>query len=622
MNRILASAVALATISAALSAQCGNFAAPGTLIGTGDDTFFATHYPLGFTFTMAGSAGTTQWTHFRASTNGLVVLTDGVTSTGVPTGYGSVTANSTSSLYGPAGSNPRLAPYWGDLDLLVANGAGLYYDNTSAAGVSTRITWVNAVDWSNTVQKSFQLEIFASGEVKFHYSPGMTNNSGGTKYVGVSAANGTAVQTAVDLVPGPANTTGGAMHQTFPTLGSADIGGRTLHLIPGGAGWTEVVTCAYLAASHTSYGSGCYTISDSAYQLLADAAIAAPALTGNSVTFTPAGATYLMTYGGGAFLTPGGGAVNLFASATDDGEVVVTPSLPVPTAQGPQASIRVHSNGVISWGGVAQTFPGTNNYTPTAAGFLGAVNPGIWFWHDYNEQELGSGRIVREEVTVGPDTVLVLTWNNVENYASPEVANPSTAQAQVNLTTGAVKLVFATVDGNASSTFGSGHLVGYSPGGASANAGSLNLATALPLLIPTTNLAPMSLSAAPAPVSTVGSGTLVTYTQSNIPEAAPTSGVYLGLTIISLGQDLPGTDLGFLGMPGCSLHVASLDVTLAFVGATNSLTTQFQVPAGVPYGFQFFAQSAALIQPNSLPNSQNAFGATLSNAVASFVSTL
>jgi hypothetical protein len=97
--------------------------------------------------------------------------------------------------------------------------------------------------------------------------------------------------------------------------------------------------------------------------------------------------------------------------------------------------------------------------------------------------------------------------------------------------------------------------------------------------------------------------------------------VYLGVTILSVGQDLPGTSLAFLGMPGCNLHVASLDATLAFVGNANSLTTQFAIPSGVAPGTQLFAQSAALIVPNSLPNGQNAFGATLSGGVASYIST-
>ena len=47
---------------------------------------------------------------------------------------------------------------------------------------------------------------------------------------------------------------------------------------------------------------------------------------------------------------------------------------------------------------------------------------------------------------------------------------------------------------------------------------------------------------------------------------------------------------------------------------------QFQIPAGVGYGTQVFAQSLALIAPFSQPGGQNAFGATMSNGLASFIS--
>jgi hypothetical protein len=166
---------------------------------------------------------------------------------------------------------------------------------------------------------------------------------------------------------------------------------------------------------------------------------------------------------------------------------------------------------------------------------------------------------------------------------------------------------------------GSGHLVGVTAAGASLDPGAIALATALPITTLPDVLA-MSLSATPAPISNASNGTLVTYTQSNIPETAPGSGVYVGMTILSLGQDLPGTSLAFLGMPGCNLHIASLDATFTFFGNTNSLPTMFTIPAGVAYGTQIFAQSAALIVPNSLPNGQNAFGAVTSNGVTSFIS--
>nr|MCU0867551.1 hypothetical protein [Planctomycetota bacterium] len=99
-------------------------------------------------------------------------------------------------------------------------------------------------------------------------------------------------------------------------------------------------------------------------------------------------------------------------------------------------------------------------------------------------------------------------------------------------------------------------------------------------------------------------------------------GVYVGVTILSLSQVLGGTDLSLLGMPGCRLYVGSLDLLSSVVGPSSSLTTTFQVPAGVPVGFQFYATSAALISPNSLPNGLNAGGFVVSNGVASRVSVL
>lgn len=125
----------------------------------------------------------------------------------------------------------------------------------------------------------------------------------------------------------------------------------------------------------------------------------------------------------------------------------------------------------------------------------------------------------------------------------------------------------------------------------------------------------LSLAAAPAPVSTPTTGTVVTFTVSNVPEAAPTSGVYLGLVIVSLTQDAGGAPLAAFGMPGCSLYVGGLDDTYAFLGNGPTATTTFVVPPGVPGGTQFFTTAAALVQPGTI----NAFGAVTSNGVASFV---
>jgi chaperonin GroES len=193
--------------------------------------------------------------------------------------------------------------------------------------------------------------------------------------------------------------------------------------------------------------------------------------------------------------------------------------------------------------------------------------------------------------------------------------NPSTLQFQLNLTTGVVTLVWVAVDNNATSQFGSGHLIGFSPGGASQDPGSINLATALPRTTSPDREA-LRLSASPEPRSTATTGTTVTYTTENVPEAAPGTGVYVGALILSpAGVPLPGVELGFLGAPGCRAHVLTLASTQALVGGTPTLTTTFVVPAGIAEGFELFAQSCGLVVPFSLPNGQNSFGLVTSNGV-------
>ncbi|HEX6812073.1 MAG TPA: hypothetical protein VF384_10660 [Planctomycetota bacterium] len=596
------SVAGLLAMSAA--AQCGNLAPAANSIGSGDD-FVSAHFALAAPFTMAGSAGTTTWTHFVACSNGWIALTDGVTATGIPanTSYGSVAASSTSSLYGPAGSNPRLAPFFGDLDSVAPN--GLSYETS---GSQTRVVWSNVVEYGNTVQKSFEVVIdSATGTVKYSYSAGMNVQTvpswSPLKHVGISPSNGTAV-TAVNVVPGPASAASSGMHESFGLLGF-DVAGRSITFTPSGAGWTESVTCTQLAASHTSYGAGCYNLSDSVYQSWATAAAASPVLSNTALTFTPAGSNYLVTAGGSMLPVGSVQAVPTIVANADDTEQVV----PFTVGSFPGSTgLAVCSNGFVSLAAGNST-----TWNQTVALLLNGSQTSFRSAHDMNPTILGSGQIKYEESA----SVTMVTWDGVWDYGGTSVADANTIQIQL-YPSGVVTIVWGSLSTLGAS--GIGYYVGYSPAGPSNNAGPTNFATQLPHVTSSWNLSAMTLAAAPAPVSTPGGGTLVTYTQSNIPEAAPSSGVYLGITIISLGQDVSGLDLTFLGMPGCKLHVASLDVMNTFVGATNSLTTTFQIPAGVGYGTQIFAQSLALIVPNSLPHGQNAFGATLSNGLASFIS--
>lgn len=570
----------------------------------------AQHIPLGFAFPIAGAESATYST-MKVGENGWIQLTNVFGLFGFPNFLPTGTA---AALAGTAGDQPLIAPFWGQCYTAFAGGnSGVWVEWTQ--GSSCRVTWQNALHTLGS-PSSFSAELFADGSVVFAYDHrcnGYAPANGAPAVVGVSRRNGIAIPPASDLLPGPTNPFSQMIYENFAP-GTFDGASKSIVFTPTPWGWQSSMQCNYASASHSAYGSGCYDSTNSLYELHANANTASAALTGQSYQFTPVGGFYRIT-SGGSFLPPVA-PVPVFATPSDDGQTLVTPSLPLPTPQGPRASLWVHANGVVSWGASGQTFPGTNSWVPTAAAFLDGANAGIYAWHDYNESEGGSGRIVREERTVGGETLLVITWDGVENYSQPAQTNPSTMQIQCNLTTGVITLVFQSIDGDATSQYGSEHLIGYSPAGVSPDGGSQSFATSLPRLAGFDATA-MTLSATPRPISNGSTGTLVTYTQSGIPETAPGSGLHFGFTVISFGQDAPGTDLGFLGMPGCSQHLASADLTLAFIGFGSSLTTNIQLPAGLPYAMEFFAQSVAFTAPNAM----NTLGATLSNGIASLVST-
>jgi hypothetical protein len=148
--------------------------------------------------------------------------------------------------------------------------------------------------------------------------------------------------------------------------------------------------------------------------------------------------------------------------------------------------------------------------------------------------------------------------------------------------------------------------------------GGVDLSTLNGAVLSAQNVAAMTLGASGAPISSSTAGSTVTYTADNMFEIAP--GVTLGLVALSTIQSDPGVPLAFLGAPGCDAFVGSLDVTLTLLGAGPTQSTTFNLPPGVPSGFELYAQAVNLVTPNSLPNGQNAFGMSLSNGVRSYVS--
>jgi FlaG/FlaF family flagellin (archaellin) len=606
--------VQLLAVAANAQAQCfeQNFGvlAPltGGSAGYGDDVTFDL-VPMNITFPMGGLAAT--YTHASISDNGIMYLTNGQASTGA-TGAGNG-YQSTAYFVGDVGSDPRIAPFFADLWSDPINGGGVWINNTIPGKFV--VTWESMVEWWATTQPgnpavfTFQAQLFDTGEVLFYYGPNITGATYTAQIVtrcGVSEGNGVVDPGSMDLSVTNTQLSSFCLYEEFP-VPTCDLANSSVQFIYGGTGYINV-TSACTPAYNVNYGQGCYDISDSFYQLLPDASTAPAILDGNSMVMTPAGVgEYLVQWGGATYVTPTGQVPLVL---TDDGEVAQAISTPFLVDGGLVSTLYVGANAVIS---VAPNTVATG-YTPNANDMLNATVTAWYSHHDYNVQEAGSGPITFFEA----GGIAYFTWEGVESYSTPLATNQSTLQFQFDSNTGTVSIVWQQIDGDPTSAFGSAHLIGWSSGGASINDGGINIAATAPFVTIANNIDSLSLSAAGAPISTGTTGSLITYTTDNMIEFG--GGFYLGINIISANQVPAGLPLAIIGASGCTAYVGTLDYTQTMFAPSSTQSVTFPLPAGVPSGFQFFSQSVNLIQPNSLPNGQNAFGITTSNGVLSSVS--
>ncbi|MBL8728799.1 MAG: hypothetical protein JNM25_10240 [Planctomycetes bacterium] len=626
MQRSLAFVTSFLLFVAAAAAQCLSVASPGSTLGSGDETLFGP-VAMGISFPMAGAGG--PFTHCVVNTNGVLYLT---------TGGAAVDANlfqwgdTPSILSGAAGASPRIAPFLADL--VTTGPAGFVAIDTTVPG-RCAVTWVQAKEFLGAATKNVRAELFSSGEIRFSYAAGLTCESL-PALVGVSIGNATALPAASDLSAAPLTATGITWQQFDPALVPFDLGGTTIAFTPSGAGYQVATVCE--AASHQAYGAGCYAIArESFYQSFPTAAAAAAALNGQSMRLQPTANGYSVTWGGGSYVAPTIAAVAL--PLGDDDQTVITPTIPFPVGGGAATQLFVHANGFVSTASGNDDGPwnppSLTDYTPSAQ-FRNAPATAFWSWHDYDPTS-GIGRVKREQAVVGPDTILYVTWDAVESYAVPETANPSTFQFQFNLTTGSVTYVWqnlTAIGTGQSPTFPESHLIGFSPGGASFDPGSITLATALPLTT-TPDLLPLVLSASPAPIISgggTGPAALCTYTVGNVPEFDPTGlpGIGACTLVWSVAGAIPGgVDLGTfptdIGMPGCPLHVLSAD---AFVdisgpivgGAGGTRSFSIAMPQPLTPGLEFFVQALSLLPAGTPAGGSNnlvgtPYGARTSNGL-------
>ncbi len=580
-------------------------------------------------FPMAGAVGNLD--QMWVNTNGAIYLTDstlGLLQPATPAQYG--IEDLTEMRGAAAGASARIVAFGDDIERSAVAGAvwDIAVDQTVPGEV--RVTWTDVARFvSATDRFSFDCTLYASGAVRYSYGASVPAD---TRYVGISIGNnvGSASSPSRVLTNNADSGAEGLLYQAF-TAATWDLSSKQLMLLPNGlGGYFSTVTCA--PAFHKAYGTGCYSYvgpaTDSVHEFFPLPSLASAALQGNAMILVPTANGYTMSWvpGGAAlYVAPSGGAVNVFATPQDDNNTAVTPSAPIPIPGGSTASINVMSNGVISAGATAAH--GTD-YSATSGEFATATIPAIYSWHDFNEAETSSspvyasGRIKREEA----GGVLYITWDNVESYADPNnVQNPSTQQFQVDMTTGVITVVWPMISPNdTETTFPSGlpYLVGLGGPGTTA-APSVTLATALPITTtPTVTLSPLTLSASPAPVYTVGGSSVpITYTVSNVIDVAPPLGIGITLLLASVAPFPGGLDLAFLDMPGCNLNILSLDVTFAMPGTAPTSALTLTIPQPLSPGLSFFLQAMSLFAPNSLPSGQNAFGAVLSNGLQSSFNT-
>ncbi|MBX3463413.1 MAG: hypothetical protein KF830_09590 [Planctomycetes bacterium] len=586
------------------------------LLGAGDDVLLPMQ-AIGFVFPFAGAA----YTHVHVSTNGFLYLSNaGTPAPGNAIGdAGGTFATAASQRTTLLGGAPKLLPFYRDLDLPAAAGAGVWFraGTTGPAAEPCVVTWVGAVDWNGLLPaKTFQCQLHPSGIVEFHYAPSTQVLGAAPATVGVSPGGGLADPGGSDLGNSPA-TTSAALYEQFPT-GGFDLQGRTLRLQPAAPGWSATAaTCQ--VGTHTPRGAGCY--GDSFYQWFDSAAAAAAGLAGHALRLVPHAAGYT------AHWEPFGAWVysNPFAATdlprSDDGQALLDlaangiPSLPLPG--GSTSTLWIHMNGFVSTSGPANDDGAwnspANDFVPTPA-FRNAPETAFWAWHDWDPSDLAGGPVRWHYDAFA--SRLYVTWDGVENWSVPPRANPGTFQFQFDLANGSVRYLWLAVDNDTTSPYGSGHLVGFSPGGASADPGSLPLATAGSTTTITGQSA-LGLHAAPPPVVLAGGGSSpVTYTIDHVPDYAPPNGVRLGILFFA-ATAAPGLDLGLIGAPSCQSYLGGLDVPLPFsaIGGTTT-TIPVAFPPPLPAGTTFHAQAVALFPAGALPGGLNAFGLVTSNGLA------
>ncbi|MCU0865649.1 MAG: hypothetical protein MUC36_17835 [Planctomycetes bacterium] len=364
---------------------------------------------------------------------------------------------------------------------------------------------------------------------------------------------------------------------TYPTANGVDANAPVIEVgyVPAPAG---------TAATNTSLGAGCVSGPDASfYELFTSSA--AFDLANSAITLTHTGNGYIASSGVAAYLPPSAGALQL--TLTDNSQIAVSLSQPMPVGRTTTSVLNVCSNGFITAGAPISTAA-----SGTASSLLN--NRAIWAvcWHNMNPTIVGSGQVWFEEV----GGTAFVTWDGVWDNSGTTAASANTMQAQFDLATGSVTYVYGAI-----STGGTSRMVGFSDVSGSSDPGNMDISAALPATFTaaTFRLDPLTLG----PVSRPVLGTNWDLRATNVP---PTTVV--GIDVFGLTD--PGlSDLAVIGMPTCGIR-ASLDVLNVWFSTGSVHAYSLPLPSSTSLiNFHVFTSTVAF-QPGV-----NAFGAITSNGI-------
>ncbi|MCU0862381.1 MAG: hypothetical protein MUC36_01195 [Planctomycetes bacterium] len=340
-------------------------------------------------------------------------------------------------------------------------------------------------------------------------------------------------------------------------------------------------------ATNTMLGRGCGDVDASVYEPYLAAGFD---LNNTTLRWQPGAGNYRFEVIAGANIVPPTAAATTVAGSPTNQQQFVLPT-PLPTPFGPVTTLNVTTFGQLELGTAA--LPAASDQ-PSPAALLAWPRAVFACWHDWNPALPGSGPVTFEVL----GGVAYATWNGVMPL-QPLAWAPSTFQFQLDLATGEVRLVLASL---ALST----HpgmvplVVGFSPAGPDADPGATDLSAWTGSLQLGPDRPGLVLVAANRPV--VGT------TWSLQANQLPASGV-LGVQVFGLGD--PGfDDLTALGLPRCGLR-ATLDAVVSWPASGPTQAASLPIPNTLTIlGLDVFTTAALWTVP-----AENPFGAFTTNGL-------